>query len=407
MQKSFIANNFDLVQTEEKADIYVINTCTVTTKSDTKSRKIIRKVKKNNPDSLVIVTGCYAKTDKAYLMNMPEIDLVLGNKINIVDQIISQFKLKKQSISKKKSYAEFFRSRGFLKVQDGCDNYCTYCKVPFARGEPYSKPIKQVKEEIKQYLDLGYEELILSGLNLGCYDDNGINLTGLLKHILNIDSGFRLRISSLEPQYFNPELIDLLLHEPRICPHYHIPLQHASDKILKLMERKYNNQYYYKMIDKINKNNPHLATDIIIGFPSETDKDYHQLIKMISDIKFASLHIFPFQRRKGTKAYFFKDKIPQRIRDERCRQLAKLAKKLNYEYRQKYLQKTLHIVLETNNKKRSDDSADNWCGVSENYIRFENISIKNVSIENQDLTGKIIKVQFMKIENNHNICHPV
>ena len=401
IQKSFIEKNFDLVKTDENADIYVINTCTVTTRSDTKSRKIIRKVKKNNPKSLVVVTGCYAETDKALLTKMTEIDLIVTNenKMNIVDNIISAFKLKEQTRHIKKSYTSFFHSRGFIKVQDGCDNFCTFCKVPFARGKPYSKPISQIKKDIKQYLDLGYEELILSGLNLGSYQDGSINLTGLLKEILKINPGFRLRLSSIEPQYLNKELSDLLLYEPRICPHYHIPLQHASDKILKLMERKYTSLDYYKLIEKISRHNPHLASDIIIGFPSETDNDFQALIKMINKIKFASLHIFPYQRRKGTKAYHFNEKIPQRIRDERCKEISLLAKKLNHEYRRQFLHKTLHIALEQKN--------NNWSGTSENYIRFENIAISAKNKNNKDFTGKIIATQFIKIENNYNICQPI
>jgi threonylcarbamoyladenosine tRNA methylthiotransferase MtaB len=382
------------------ADIIIINTCTVTSKADSKCRNMIRKTRRNNPDSLVIVCGCLVNTDKENILSMNEVDVFVENENkDKINTIIKTYEKKSTpyvftdendgtfnyNTSKMSNH-----SRAFVKIQDGCDNRCSYCKIPLARGKGRSRKIQDVYDEIGELRNSGYKEFILTGVNIGSYNNAGIDFNGLLGSLSERYGDIRLRISSIELQYINDEFLKVFSKD-NICSHIHIPLQSGSDKILKLMNRNYDTGVYLDKIKKIRvaKHDPFISTDIIFGFPGESEKDFEKTLDLIKSVEFAYIHIFGFSPRHGTEAYDLLPKIPERIRDERIAVVKKISDESNRKYVEKYINKELEVIIE--NKK-----SDHYMGKSDNYL---DICIKSNEILEPK---KIYKVLFTGIEKNIN-----
>lgn len=376
----FLSEGYKVV--DENASIYVINTCTVTNEADKKSRKTINSIKKHNPNSIVIAVGCYTQnlynTNKDIDVNA---DIILGNKDKSkIIEYLNEYLNNKEKTSKfyDVRYTKFEdmeinhlenHTRAFIKIQDGCDNYCSYCVIPYVRGDVKSKNKDKVLEEVKSLVNNGYKEIVLTGIHTGKYgtDLNNYNLYNLLLDLIEIDKLKRIRISSIEIVEVDDRII-LLLNNPKIADHLHLPLQSGCDKILKLMNRRYDKKYYEERINLIRKANPNISitTDVIVGFPGETDEDFNETYEFCKNIGFSKIHVFPYSDRDGTKSSMMDNKVDDLIKKERVNKLIDLSNWLEKEYRNKFNNKKLDVLFER--KKFLT-----YTGYSSNYIEVKKI----------------------------------
>jgi len=351
---------YHILNSEKKADIYIINTCTVTRRSDQKSRQYIRRVLLRNPDAEVIVTGCYAHRFPLEIKSISNRCIVFSNddKQKILDYLGIGVERQSPILS---SFDE--HTRAFVKVQDGCDSFCAYCAVPHARTRIYSKPLEEVIREIENLLQNGYKEIVLCGINLGIYKHDSINLSDLLIEISKIKGLRRFRLSSLEPDTITDRLIETLSNLPNFCRFLHIPLESGDDNILRLMRRRCNIRTYRYFIERLKALMPDIAisSDIIAGFPGEDDISFKKTCNMIKSIGFARLHIFRFSPRPGTTAFSMNGRIPYGVVKERADRLVILEKELRKEFYSKYLNREVEVLFE---KRESP-------GLLRNMVRFE------------------------------------
>ena len=352
----FKERGYEIEDFHKDCDIYVINTCTVTNQSDRKDRKIINSVK--NKDACVVVCGCFVESSKNY--DYDGVDVIIGNynKSKIVDLVEEHLKTKKQIVERcdirKVPFEDMeiknieTRTRAFVKIQDGCENYCSYCIIPFVRGKCRSKDKDTVIREITNLVDSGYKEIVLTGIHTGNYGvDLNIKFSYLLEEILKIPNLKRLRISSIEITELDEKFLKLL--ENRIlCNHLHIPLQSGSNKILKLMNRKYTKEEFLEYVKKIRKIRPDIAltTDVIVGFPNETDDDFQESVEFIKKINFAKIHVFPYSKRDGTKAARMTGQINGSIKKERSKELLRVSKNLENKYYKSNVGKKEQVLIE-------------------------------------------------------------
>lgn len=359
-ESNFILNLFknrgyEIGDFNEECDIYIINTCTVTNNSDRKDRKIINSIK--NKNACKVVCGCFVESAKNY--NFDGIDVVIGNynKSNIVDLVEENLKTKKQIISKENIMHVPFENmeikktettRAFVKIQDGCENYCSYCIIPFVRGRCRSKDEETVLREIKSLVENGYKEVVLTGIHTGNYGkDLNTNFSTLLEKILKIKGLKRLRISSIEITELDEKFFKLLENDI-LCNHLHIPLQSGNDKILKLMNRKYEREKFKQIIEKIRKIRPNISitTDVIVGFPNETEEDFKDSLEFIKDLNFSKVHTFPYSKRNGTKAARMEGHIDGLTKKERTKKLLELSEKLEENYYKSQINKKEKVLIE-------------------------------------------------------------
>ena len=366
----FKERGYEIEDFHKDCDIYVINTCTVTNQSDRKDRKIINSVK--NKDACVVVCGCFVESSKNY--DYDGVDVIIGNynKSKIVDLVEEHLKTKKQIVEKcdirKVPFEDMeiknieTRTRAFVKIQDGCENYCSYCIIPFVRGKCRSKDKDTVIREITNLVDSGYKEIVLTGIHTGNYGvDLNIKFSYLLEEILKIPNLKRLRISSIEITELDEKFLKLL--ENRIlCNHLHIPLQSGSNKILKLMNRKYTKEEFLEYVKKIRKIRPDIAltTDVIVGFPTEDEKDFKESLEFIKEINFSKVHVFPYSKRDGTKAARMQGQINGTIKKERVKQLLKLSNELEQKYYKDNIGKKEKVLIEKNEKGYSYGHTSNY-----------------------------------------------
>lgn len=358
--KDNLINNGYIEGNEDDSDIYIINTCTVTNTSDNKSLKLIRRVVKNYPDKIIIAVGCMTQVNYELIEGL-NVSIVLGNKgkSKIVDYIEEFRKFGRPIIdvgnimnSKFEDMClnNFNKTRAFVKIEDGCENYCSYCIIPYARGKVRSKDPKVVIKEIKNLISDGHKEIVLTGIHTGHYgaDLNNYSFSKLLSEIENVDGLKRLRISSIEITELNDEFMNVLKNSKVLVDHMHIPLQSGSDEILKLMNRKYDKNYFIEKIEKIRSIRPDISitTDIIVGFPGETEELFNETIDTINKIKFSKIHVFPFSLRKGTKAEEIPNHIDDVTKKERVKKLIDISKKLEIEYFNKFLNKEVVFLPE-------------------------------------------------------------
>lgn len=351
----FKNRGYEIGDFNDQCDIYIINTCTVTNTSDKKDRKIINSIK--NKKACKVVCGCFVESAKNY--NFEGIDVVIGNynKSNIVELVEENLKTKKQIISKEDIMHVPFENmeikqaettRAFVKIQDGCENYCSYCIIPFVRGKCRSKDEQTVLREITNLVKNGYKEIVLTGIHTGNYGkDLNTNFSNLLEKILKIKGLKRLRISSIEITELDEKFFKLLENNI-LCNHLHIPLQSGSNKILKLMNRKYAKEQFQKIIEKIRKIRPNISitTDVIIGFPNETEEDMKETLEYIEKLNFSKVHTFPYSKRNGTKAARMTGHIDPQTKKERTKRLLELSEKLEQKYYQSQINKKEKILIE-------------------------------------------------------------
>ena len=358
--KDNLINNGYIESSENDADIYIINTCTVTNTSDNKSLKTIRRVINNHPNSIVVAVGCMTQVNSNLLKGL-NVSIVLGNagKSKIVEYI-DQFKKTKKPINLVEDIMDkgfedmclnnFNKTRAFVKIEDGCENYCSYCIIPFARGKVRSKDSKVVIDEITNLVKDGHKEIVLTGIHTGHYgsDLNNYSFSKLLKEIENIKGLKRLRISSIEITELDDDFMDVLKNSKILVSHMHIPIQSGSNVILKLMNRKYDKEYFIKKIEKIRSIRPDisLTTDIIVGFPGESEELFNETIDTVSKIRFSKIHVFPFSLRKGTKAEELPNHIDDVTKKKRVKTLIDLSKKLEIEYFSKFISKEVEFLPE-------------------------------------------------------------
>lgn len=353
---------YDIVPFEEKADVYVINTCSVTNTSDQKSRKIIREAIKKNKDAIIVVMGCYSQIKHNTLKEIDGVDIIIGTnyRTKILD-FIEKYKKNKEKIIKidDVNHLKFENmkldkfenhTRAFVKIQDGCNNFCSYCIIPYTRGNIRSKNKNLVIEEVTNLVNNGYKEVVLTGIHTGHYglDLENYDFSDLLNELEKIEGLERIRISSIEIKELNEKFINTLKNSKKIVNHIHIPLQSGCDKILELMNRRYNMEFYFNKIEEIRKIRPDIAitTDVIVGFPDESEEDFNITKENIKKLKFTELHVFPYSKRENTKAANMKNQIDGNIKKERVRELINLSNDLKNEYYNKFNNKTDDLLVE-------------------------------------------------------------
>lgn len=372
---------YTIVDFNDKADVYVVNTCTVTHLSDRKSRQMIRRAAGENPDATVVVCGCYAQTAKNELEALDEVDLIIGtNERHRVVEAVEEFRANHVKTAYMPDDDELFAyedlphervsgmTRAYVKVQEGCDQFCAYCIIPYARGPLRSRSEEDTIAEIDMLVDKGYKEVILTGIHLGAYGrgvkDQTCDLTGLCRRILDETKIERLRLGSLEGIEVTDELIDMIATNPRMAQHLHLPLQSGCDRTLEAMRRPYDSEAFRDMMRSIRQRVPDIAitTDLMVGFPDETEEDFKESLVFCNDIAFANMHIFKYSMRGGTPAAAMTGQIDPQIKERRAKQMADVAQKNKHEYEQRFVGKTLRILVEEQNKEGL------WTGHSSNYL---------------------------------------
>ena len=365
---------YEIVPFQEIADVYIINTCSVTNTSDVKSRKVIHQAIRRNPDACIVAIGCFIEANHDY--HEDGVDILLGNanKSKVLEYVERYWQTKQKANYFVTPIPEKFddmtmstflgRTRAFIKIQDGCENFCSYCIIPYVRGKCRSKNFQTVLEEIQNYVQHGYKEVVLTGIHTGNYGvDLGTDFAALLREIVKINELVRLRISSIEITELTDEVLQIIRDNDVIVDHLHIPLQAGSDKILRLMNRKYDLAYFKQKMEQIREIRPDisLTTDIIVGFPSETEEDFQDTLSFVHEVQFSKVHVFPYSRRSGTVAADMAEQVPGDVKKDRVRRLLALSKELETEYMKKFIGKTLPVLMEVN---RTDYSL----GHTSNYL---------------------------------------
>ncbi|MFB6803297.1 tRNA (N(6)-L-threonylcarbamoyladenosine(37)-C(2))-methylthiotransferase MtaB [Peribacillus butanolivorans] len=396
----FKTDGYDRVEFENTSDVYVINTCTVTNTGDKKSRQVIRRAIRKNPNAVIAVTGCYAQTSPAEIMAIPGVDIVVGTQDRVkLLEYIEQFKVEREPINavgnimKNRVYEELDvpaftdRTRASLKIQEGCNNFCTFCIIPWARGLMRSRDPKEVIHQAEQLVEAGYKELVLTGIHTGGYGDDlkDYNLAMLLRDLEKIDGLKRIRISSIEASQITDEIIEVLTNSKKVVRHLHIPIQSGSDTVLKRMRRKYTMAFFGDRIEKLKVALPGLAvtSDVIVGFPGETEEEFMETYNFIEKYKFSELHVFPYSKRTGTPAARMEDQVDEEVKNERVHRLISLSDQLAKEYASRFEGEVLEVIPETKLENGLYE------GYSDNYMKI-------VFPATEEMVGDIVKVKITK-----------
>jgi len=401
----FKNQGYDRVDFESNADVYVINTCTVTNTGDKKSRQVIRRAIRQNPNAVICVTGCYAQTSPAEIMAIPGVDIVVGtqDRVKMLDYI-EQFKEERQPINgvgnimKNRVYEELDvpaftdRTRASLKIQEGCNNFCTFCIIPWARGLMRSRDPKEVIRQAQQLVDAGYKEIVLTGIHTGGYgeDMKDYNLAALLRDLESQVRGLkRIRISSIEASQLTDEVIDVIDKSNLVVRHLHIPLQSGSNTVLKRMRRKYTMEFFAERLELLKKALPGLAitSDVIVGFPGETEEEFLETYNFIKKHMFSELHVFPYSKRTGTPAARMQDQIDENIKNDRVHRLITLSDQLAKEYASIFENEVLEVIPEERYKENPESGL--YEGYTDNYLKV-------VFPASEDMIGKLVKVKITK-----------
>lgn len=407
IKQNFINKGFETSDTISDADIFVINTCTVTSISDKKNRQLIHRIKKLKPDSIIVLTGCFPQAFKDEAEKMTDIDIITGtsNKNDIprfveeyllhhtrIIEIKEHTKDEKIEPMKNEKYSE--KTRAYIKIQDGCNQFCTYCIIPYARGRIRSKPIDELKSEVITLANAGHKEIVLVGINLSCYGkEYGYRLVDAIETACSVEGIERVRLGSLEPELISDEDIERMAAQPKLCPQFHLSLQSGCDKTLKDMNRKYNTSEYFEIITKLRNafEDCAITTDIMVGFPGETDEDFEQSFEFTKKVGFAKAHIFPYSKREGTIAAKRTDQIPKAIKEKRAKILSEATEKSHREFLSKQVGKTVPVLLES----ETDDGF--YKGYTKNYVL---VKIMSQNID-KSLKSSIIYVNILGLENNY------
>ncbi|MGG0716435.1 tRNA (N(6)-L-threonylcarbamoyladenosine(37)-C(2))-methylthiotransferase MtaB [Robertmurraya massiliosenegalensis] len=401
----FKEQGYERTDFESTSDVYVINTCTVTNTGDKKSRQVIRRAIRKNPDAVICVTGCYAQTSPAEIMAIPGVDIVVGTQDRVkMLEYIEQFKEERQPINgvgnimKNRVYEELDvpaftdRTRASLKIQEGCNNFCTFCIIPWARGLMRSRDPQEVIRQAQQLVDAGYQEIVLTGIHTGGYgeDMKDYNLASLLRDLEAQVKGLkRLRISSIEASQITDEVIEVIDQSNIIVRHLHIPIQSGSNTVLKRMRRKYTMEFFAERLDRLKEVLPGLAvtSDVIVGFPGETEEEFMETYNFIKKHQFSELHVFPYSKRTGTPAARMDDQVDEDVKNDRVHRLIALSDQLAKEYASQFEDEVLEVIPEEEFK--DEPTSGMYVGYTDNYLKV-------VFKGSEDMIGKIVKVKIQK-----------
>ena len=396
----FVESGFRVVGTDEPADVYVVNTCTVTHVADRKARQSLRAARRRNPDAVLVAAGCYVERAPDVLDGLEEVDMVVGNtdKPELVRRVLEwrgDSPVPCAVGAESEGYnPRALRTRGMVKIQHGCNQVCAYCIVPKVRGRERSVPPADVVAQVRRYLDLGYKEVVLTGTQLGSYgfDLEGVDLPGLIERVLADTEVPRLRVSSLQPQEIDSRLLEIW-SDTRLCPHFHMPLQSASPAILKRMRRRYTPERYAEAVEQLRTCVPSssVTADVIAGFPGETDEDFEATYAFCERMEFASMHVFPYSSRPGTSAAHFKDHAEPHVKAERVAKLLRLAEASSARFRRGQVGSTRPVLWES---RREDGAGDReYVGLTDNYVRV-------IAASDRDLTNTITDARLLRLEGD-------
>ena len=404
MQQMLEQAGYEIVPFAPGADIYIINTCTVTNIADRKSRQMLHKAKKMNPEAVVVAAGCYVESEKYSGGKVDDaIDIVIGNncKKDLIE-ILEAYEEGKKSeviidINHTKEYEELSltktaeHTRAYVKVQDGCNQFCSYCIIPYTRGRVRSRKMEDVYEEVVRLAKAGYHEVVLTGIHLSSYgvDLEGETLLTLIEKIHTIDGIERIRLGSLEPRIMSEEFVAAIAALPKLCPHFHLSLQSGCDETLKRMNRRYTAEEYYEVCKRLRKHfdNPALTTDVIVGFAGETEEEFSECKAFLEKIEFFETHVFKFSIRKGTRAAKMDNQVPDQIKTKRSNELLALHAKNSVKYLQDHLGKELEVLME---EETTIDGTTYFVGHTKEYIR---VAVKT----EEDLTNRFVTVKAKEI----------
>lgn len=384
MSQGVSQNNYEVVTYEDPADLYIINTCTVTENADLESRAWVKKALHLNPAAKIIVTGCYAQTNPSEIMKIPGVNLVLGNEekkeisnlldiLDTIDEPVSCVgEIARQKVFRQPLLESFLeKTRAFLKIQDGCNAWCSFCIIPRARGRSRSYPKEEILSQIHLFERNGYREVVFSGINLGSYGLDlrpKTSLLSLFKEIQNKTKSIRFRMSSIEPDLFSEDLVDTFAASQRICRHFHIPLQSGDSEILKSMGRRYTPDEYRETIENLHQKIPEssIGADIMVGFPGETEKSFQNTCDLISKLPLSYLHVFPYSARERTEAYSYADTVSLQEKKERARHIRRLGKLKTEQFKSQFIGKSLQVLIE---EFKPEDPHHKIKGLTDNYLK--------------------------------------
>lgn len=400
MAELFTEKGYEVVDFEEYADVYLINTCTVTNLGDKKSRQMIRRAKRINPNSVVVATGCYAQVASEEVAKIEGINIVIGTKnrseivetvenyvaengvVNNVSDIMGEKEFEPLQISRLTN-----RTRAYIKIQEGCNRYCTYCIIPYARGPIRSRKPEEVVEEVKKIAENGFKEVVLTGIHVASYglDLGNITLADIIEKVHSVDGIERIRFSSMEPLAIDDEFVARMSKLPKVCDHYHLSLQSGCNRTLKRMNRKYNAEQYAEACERLRNAFPNVAitTDIIVGFPDETEEDFKESLAFAERMKLDKIHTFPYSPKKGTPAAKMKNQISGDVKSQRSKEMIALSDKMNIDFLNNNIGKTVPVLFE-------DMENGFWQGHTTNYIKV-------LAKSDENLNNKIVDVKLDKI----------
>ncbi len=396
MAQKFIENNYEICDIEDNPDIIIVNTCTVTNIADRKSRQLLRKAKDENPNAVVVACGCYVQVAKDKVDSIEEIDISIGNSekkdiVQIVENYINQNEMINEiiDVNKEKDFSEMGlvtfteKTRATIKIQDGCNNFCTYCLIPYARGRVRSRNKENIIKEVKEIAKKGIQEIVITGIHIASYGldfTDNYRMIDLLEELNKIDGIKRIRLGSLEPSLITDEFTKRLSKLDKICNHFHLSLQSGCDETLKRMNRKYTTSEFRQVVDRLRKafKDVNLTTDIIVGFPGETEEEFEKTYKFLKEIKFYKMHIFKYSPREGTPASKMPNQVDGNIKEERSQKLIELSDKNQEEYNKFYFSKSQEVLFE-------EQKDGVWTGYTSNYVKVSYQSDEN-------LENKILKI---------------
>ncbi len=402
MQKLLEDAGYEIVPFAEKADVYVVNTCSVTNMADRKSRQMLHKAKKNNPDSIVVATGCYVQTSEKEVLDDLAVDIVIGNNrkhelVGLIDDFLknSTDDLVDDINDGKHEFEELFidqtaeHTRAFIKVQDGCNQFCSYCIIPYARGRVRSRKFDNVIAEVNRLAANGFKEIVLTGIHLSSYGvdfEENIRLLDLIKAVNEVDGIERIRLGSLEPKIVTEEFASELSKLKKICPHFHLSLQSGCDATLKRMNRKYTADEYERGCKLLRKyfEHPAITTDVIVGFPGESDEEFEQTKEYLKKIHFYEMHIFKYSKRKGTRAAVMSDQVPEQTKTKRSEELIAAGHKMSVEFRDYYIGRSEDVLFE---EKAMIGEKEYFVGYTKEYVKVAKDTDEN--LENTIVSGRI------------------
>lgn len=415
MRTLFVRNGYTAAGEDEPADVYVVNTCSVTSIGDRKSRQMIRRIRRAHPDSVIAVAGCYAQLAPEVFEKMGDVDVIVGlqNRTHIVDYVEeAMHRTDKKPLNQTVDIMKVdrfenmevdvegeVRTRAFIKVQEGCDNYCTFCIIPYARGRLKSRLQKDAVDEIRRLVSKGYREVVLTGIHLGNYGKDlhdGTSLASLVAELVKIPDLLRIRLGSIESVELSEELISIIQNEPKVCRHLHLPLQAGSDAVLKGMNRHYRLPQFKKLINELREKVPGIAltTDLIVGFPGETEENFQETLDTLREIRFSAIHVFPYSRRIGTPAASYPNQISNEVKKDRVHRVQEVEKEIALEYRKQFMGQVVHVLAEEIKDGYYEGLTDEYVRVS---IRDSHIErghlypVKIDTITDTGMTGTVVK----------------